>query len=108
MKHEANYTITELECLAIIDSVNKWHCYLHGQEFTIISDHSALQWLKSIKNPTGRLFRWSLKLSVYNYNIKYQKGIDNHEADALSRIPTVCLLRIEDIKQAQEQITNKN
>lgn len=87
--YEKNYAITELECLAIIDAVDKYHCYLHGTPFTIHTDHAALVWLKNIKNPTGRLFRWSLKLSMFDFNVKYQKGATNHEADMLSRNP-VC------------------
>jgi hypothetical protein len=86
-QHERNYAITELECLAIIDAIDKFHCYLHGKKFTIYSDHSALQYLKSVKNLTGRLFRWSLKLSMYDYEVIYIKGTSNHEADMLSRNP---------------------
>ncbi|UYV69067.1 K02A2.6-like [Cordylochernes scorpioides] len=66
-KYERNYTITELECLAIIETVDRFKVYLAGNGFTIFTDHCALQWLKNIKNPTGRLFRWSLRLSVYDY-----------------------------------------
>ncbi|UYV74208.1 K02A2.6-like [Cordylochernes scorpioides] len=47
--HEKNYTITELECLAVIDSVEKFRIYLAGVRFTIFTDHHALQWLKTIK-----------------------------------------------------------
>ncbi|UYV64479.1 hypothetical protein LAZ67_3000891 [Cordylochernes scorpioides] len=54
--HEKNYTITELECLAIIDSLEKFRIYLTCMKFTIFTDHHALQWLKTIKNPSGRLF----------------------------------------------------
>lgn len=97
-KHEANYTVTELECLAIIDAVDKWHCYLHGNPFTVVTDHSALQWLKTMKNPTGRLFRWSLKLSTYDATFKYQPGSDNIEADALSRSPIVSLLSARELQ----------
>lgn len=85
--YEVNYTITELECLAIIDSLDKFHCYLHGSHFTVHTDHNALVWLKTFKHPTGRLFRWSLKLSMYDFDIKYKKGITNVEADMLSRNP---------------------
>ncbi|GFV81440.1 transposon Ty3-I Gag-Pol polyprotein [Trichonephila clavipes] len=40
--YEINYTITDLECLAIIDSLDKFHCYLHGSHFTVHTDHNAL------------------------------------------------------------------
>src|SRR6266436_6525208 len=66
-KHEENYSTSELECLAVIDSVDHFHVYLHGVDFTVVSDHSALQWLFQVKNPSGRLFRWSIRLSEYNY-----------------------------------------
>jgi len=95
--YEENYTITELECLSIVDAIDKFYCYLHGTHFIIHSDHAALQWLKTIKNPKGRLFRWSLKLSMYDYEVKYQKGSTNYEADMLSRNPTSHLLTIPDI-----------
>ncbi|UYV66912.1 hypothetical protein LAZ67_4003307 [Cordylochernes scorpioides] len=82
--HERNYTISELECLAIVESVEKFRVYLMGRKFTIFSDHHALQWLKTIKNPSGRLFRWSLRLSCYEYEVRYIKGSLQHEADLLS------------------------
>ncbi|GFT91250.1 transposon Tf2-9 polyprotein [Trichonephila clavipes] len=82
-----NYTITELECLAIIDSLDKFHCYLHGSHFTVHTDHNALVRLKNFKNPTGRLFRRSLKASIYDFDIKYKKGSTNVEADMLTRNP---------------------
>ena len=98
LTHELNYAITELECLAIVDAVEKWHCYLHGRPFTVVTDHAALQWLKNIKNPQGRLFRWSLKLSMYDVNIRHQKGSENIEADAFSRSPVVQLLSLPNFK----------
>ncbi|KAM7297299.1 hypothetical protein ISCGN_022452 [Ixodes scapularis] len=104
LNHERNYSITDLECLAIVDAVDKWHCYLHGHQFTVITDHAALKWLKTIKKPCGRLFRRSLKLSMYAYTIKRLKGTDNVEADALSRSPIVGFTDIEDNRQAQPDL----
>ncbi|UYV65318.1 hypothetical protein LAZ67_3003933 [Cordylochernes scorpioides] len=85
--HEKNYSISELECLAIVESVEKFRIYLMGRKFTIFSDHHALQWLKTIKNPSGRLFRWSLRLSSYEYEVRYIKGKQQYEADLLSCNP---------------------
>jgi len=102
--YERNYAITELECLAIIDALDKFYYYLHGKKFTIYTDHAALVWLKNIKHLTGRLFRWSLKLSMFDYEIKYKKGSTNVEADMLSRIPiSHHIVHLLDLKEIEEQ-----
>ncbi|UYV73787.1 hypothetical protein LAZ67_11000915 [Cordylochernes scorpioides] len=104
--HEKNYTITELECLAVIDSVEKFRIYLAGVRFTIFTDHHALQWLKTIKkNPTDRLFRWSLKMSAYEYDIKYIKGKTQYEADLLSRNSLCGFLTTTQIIEKQPQLS---
>ncbi|UYV72745.1 hypothetical protein LAZ67_10000491 [Cordylochernes scorpioides] len=104
--HERNYTISELECLAIVESIEKFHIYLSGTKFTVYSDHQALQWLKTIKNPSGRLFRWSLRLSTYDYEIQYLKGTQQHEADLLSRNPFCGFISARTIKKHQPNITD--
>ncbi|UYV75399.1 K02A2.6-like [Cordylochernes scorpioides] len=103
-KYESNYTITELECLAIIETVDRFKVYLAGNCFTIFTYHCALQWLKNIKNPTGRLFRWSLILSVYDYQVKYIKGTKQLEADLLSRNPFCGLLDATQLKMYQSEL----
>ena len=47
----------------------------------------ALKWLKTVKKSSSRLFKWSLKLSQYNFDIKYNPGKNHIEADTLSRSP---------------------
>jgi hypothetical protein len=87
LPYQTNYSVSELECLAIVESINFWHHYLYGNKFTVYSDHNCLKWLKSVKKPNSRLFNWSLKLSQYDFEIKYMRGNSNLEADALSRNP---------------------
>ena len=89
LKYQENYSIPELECLAIVESIDFWHHYLYGKRFIVLSDHNALKWLKNVKKPNSRLFRWSLKLDQYNFEIRYQPGKMNTEADALSRCPII-------------------
>ncbi len=39
---EHNYGISDLECLAVVYLIKKWHHYLHGTFFTLYTDHKAL------------------------------------------------------------------
>jgi transposase InsO family protein len=83
---EKNFSITEREALAVIVALEHWRCYLeNGQPFTVFTDHSALKWFLSINNPTGRLARWGVRLSAFNFELKHRRGVDNVIPDALSR-----------------------
>ncbi|UYV62972.1 hypothetical protein LAZ67_2002685 [Cordylochernes scorpioides] len=99
--YESNYCVTEQECLAIIDAVDFFLPYLDGVHFTIHTDHACLKYLKNIKNPKGRLFRWSLKLSMFDFEIKHIRGTENKEADFLSRYPIAHFVSDPELKQAQ-------
>ena len=52
----------------------------------MITDHSSLRWLHNLKNSTGRLARWSLSLTEYDFDILHIKGSSHHVPDALSRM----------------------
>ncbi|GMF46675.1 unnamed protein product [Phytophthora fragariaefolia] len=91
---EANYSITELECLAVVWSVKLFRSYLYGRSFTIVTDHAALKWHMTRPNLAGRLYRWSLTMQEYEFVIEYRPGVINMVADALSRIPAVVRMAI--------------
>ena len=86
---EKNYSTTEQECLAIVWAVKYFKHYIFGSKFTIVTDHSALQWLlnsDSKVTENKRIMRWRLTLQEYSYEVKYRKGKNHENADALSRI----------------------
>lgn len=85
-KHEINYSVIEKELLAVVWSTKYFRPYLFGRKFTIETDHKPLEWLFSVKEPNSKLVRWRLKLSEFDYEIRYKKGTCNGNADALSRI----------------------
>lgn len=84
-KCERNYSTTERELLAVLESVKHFRGYLDGMKFTIVTDHIALKWLLTIDNPTGRLARWATIISQFNFDIEHRKGALNVVPDALSR-----------------------
>lgn len=80
---EQNYSTIEKELLAIVWATEYFRPYQYGRKFTIFTDHQPLQWLSNLKNPNSKLARWRIRLE--EYNIKYKKGAQNTNADALSR-----------------------
>jgi len=83
---ERNYSATERECLAVVWAVRQHRHLLLGQHFTVVTDHSALQWLRTAKEPAGRLARWVLELQPFNFTIVHRSGKKHQDADALSRL----------------------
>ncbi|KAA3676399.1 uncharacterized protein DEA37_0007879 [Paragonimus westermani] len=59
------------------------HIPYHGKE--IETDHKPLEWIKSAKDPRGRLARWALRLQEYDFTIHRVAGKGNCVPDLLSR-----------------------
>ena len=76
----------------MIFGVKHFHQYLYGRHFTILTDHQPLRRLFSETKAvppmaSGRIQRWALTLSSYEYELRYRKGTDQGNCDALSRLP---------------------
>lgn len=89
---EKNYSQVEKEALAIIFGVKKFHQYLYGQKFEILTDHKPLLGLfkESKQIPAmaaARIQRWALTLAAYEYTIVFKEGKKHCNADGLSRLP---------------------
>ena len=84
---EIKWSICERECLAMVEAVKQFQPYLSHNHFTVYSDNIALKWLQKIRDQSGRLGRWSIKLQGYDFTVEHKPGIRNQNADALSRRP---------------------
>uniref|UniRef100_A0A3B1K3V1 Reverse transcriptase/retrotransposon-derived protein RNase H-like domain-containing protein n=1 Tax=Astyanax mexicanus TaxID=7994 RepID=A0A3B1K3V1_ASTMX len=90
-KAEQNYAQIEREALAIVFGVRKFHQYLYGNTFTLLTDHRRSPLSVPVKSTpsiaAARMQRWALLLSAHNYTIEYRKGAQHANADGLSRLP---------------------
>lgn len=101
-KAERNYCITEKELLAVVFVIQYFRQYLLGRRFLVRTDHQALVWLFSLKEPNGKIARWIEILAPYDFAIEYRPGRKQPHCDALSRCaqPRDCQCSEVDISEA--------
>ena len=89
---QRKYSQIQKEALAIVFALSKFHQFLYGRKFILVTDHKPLLALFGPNKATpllaaNRLARWALLLNQYSYSIEYRKTTDHGNADALSRLP---------------------
>ena len=87
---ERNYSITEMEVLAVVWALTKFHPYIYGQSVTVITDHAAVRAVLETPNPSAKHARWWTRVygtGLKDIRILYRPGRLNVAADALSRSP---------------------
>lgn len=82
---EVHYSTVEKEALAIKWALNSFKYYLLGREFTLQTDHKALQWLQRIRDTNGRITRWYLAMQAFRFMVDHIPGRLSVTADYLSR-----------------------
>ena len=93
-KAERNYSQLEKEGLACVFGVKKFHAYLLGHPFELVTDHKPLLALlgeckASSQQASARVKRWSLFMSSYEYTMTFRNTQLHGNADALSRLPVL-------------------
>jgi hypothetical protein len=89
---ETKYAQIDKEAVGLVWGVKKFHTYLYGKKFTLVTDHQPLV---SIFHPekgcpvttAARLQRYALYLSSFQYDIRYKNTKKHSNTDALSRLP---------------------
>ena len=86
-QQEKKYSQTEKEALAVVWGCERFHIFLYGKSFNILTDHQPLKVLYSNNGkPSPRILRWSLRMQSYEYKVQHIPGSTN-PADILSNSP---------------------
>jgi hypothetical protein len=90
---EANYSTTDGELLALVWAITIRFCsYLYGgPTFVARVDHNPLVWLHQQVNLQGRLTRWHIRLTEFNFIVEHCAGRAHSNVDPLSRNPVATL-----------------
>ena len=85
---QMNYGTTDKVALGTIDALASFDHLLAGNEFTIVTHHQPLMYLKTSRTPTKNQLRWKGFIGQFRTEIIYRPGQWNYLADALSRLYT--------------------
>ena len=85
---QQNYHPAEKETCAILYALQHWRHLLFGQQFTVITDNKASQFIgtKATEQLSPREMRWIEKLAYFApFKVEYRPGTQNVGPDYLSR-----------------------
>lgn len=100
-KSEQNYSAYKLEFLALKWAVTeKFSDYLTGTHFSVLTDNNPLTHILTTAKLDATGQRWASALGEYTFDITYRPGVNNADADGMSRFPHERLseqrMRVED------------
>jgi hypothetical protein len=83
-----NYSQLDKEALVIVFGVKRFHQYIYGRLFTLITDHRPLLAILGPKIgipplAAARMQRWALILASYSYHLEFRRTTEHGNADAL-------------------------
>ena len=89
---EKEYSVGELELLAVVWGLERVKFHLYGNQIQLFSDHQALEPLlkrnKSNKQYSARLTRFLDRINHFDISLKYTAGKEIKFTDFISRNPT--------------------
>ena len=83
--YEKNYSVHDLELVAVVFALKIWRHYLYGERTQIYTDHKSLKYFFTQKELNMRQRWWLELVKDYDIDIEYHPRKANVVADALSR-----------------------
>ncbi len=84
-KTQQKYSVTEIELLAIVETLKEFKGMLWGQDIKVYTHHKNLT-RDALGLTSDRVYHWRLLLEEYAPKVMYIKGIHNTVADAISQL----------------------
>ena len=84
---ELNYNIYNKELLGIVAALKEWRAFLQRitEPFVVKTDYKNLTGFLTTKEFNKKQVWWVETLTEYYFEIKYTKGSDNAQVDALNQ-----------------------
>ena len=88
---ETRYSATEREALGAKEGLVKFQPFIEGEKILLVTDHAALQWVRTYENANRRLAAWGAVFSAYTPGLEiiHRPGRKHSNVDPLSRLPQV-------------------
>ncbi|XP_021359256.1 uncharacterized protein K02A2.6-like [Mizuhopecten yessoensis] len=88
---EKQYAQIDKEAVGIVWGIKRFHPYLYGRHFTLVTDHQPLVSIFNLQKGTSvttaaRLQRYAMFLAGHDYSIEYRTTKLHGNADGLSRM----------------------
>jgi hypothetical protein len=84
-KMQQKYSVTEIELLAIVETLKEFKGMLWGHDIKVYTDHKNLT-RDALGLTSDRVYRWRLLLEEYAPKIMHIKGIHNTVTDAILQL----------------------
>jgi hypothetical protein len=82
---QCKYSVTEIELLAIVETLKEFKGMLWGQNIKVFTDYANLM-RDALGSTSDWVYQWRLLLEEYRQEIVYIKGVHNTVADAVLRL----------------------
>lgn len=111
-KTQQRYSQIDKEAYAVIFGIRKFHQYLYGRKFILITDNRAISQIfspnKALSSLSStRMQHYALFLEQFDFEIKCKKSMENANADAMSRLPNEETYNfIEEVYAIEEETIN--
>lgn len=93
---EEKYASYELEVLAIVRALRRFHVYLLVIPFKIVTDCRTFALTMAKRDLCVRVARWALLLEEFQYTVEHRPGRSMMHVDALSRNPLPSCLMVSE------------